>query len=93
VLLHQSVQRGLFRAAIHCSPEALAGGALARVRDGDIIRMDAVAGALDALVPAGEWLQRTPATLDAVPMAQALVAEGDWARVTQLARQAQALRG
>ena len=33
-------------AAIHVSPEALAGGPLAHVRDGDIIRLDAEAGVL-----------------------------------------------
>lgn len=33
-------------AAIHVSPEALAGGLLARVRDGDIIRLDPEAGVL-----------------------------------------------
>jgi phosphogluconate dehydratase len=33
-------------AAIHVSPEALAGGPLAHVRDGDIIRLDAEAGLL-----------------------------------------------
>jgi phosphogluconate dehydratase len=33
-------------AAIHVSPEALAGGMLARVRDGDIIRLDPEAGIL-----------------------------------------------
>ena len=33
-------------AAIHVSPEALAGGMLSRVRDGDLIRLDAEAGVL-----------------------------------------------
>src|SRR5690606_41227291 len=33
-------------AAIHLSPEALAGGPLAKVRDGDVIRLDPDAGAL-----------------------------------------------
>ncbi|MBI2260238.1 MAG: phosphogluconate dehydratase [Caulobacterales bacterium] len=33
-------------AAIHVSPEALAGGMLSRVRDGDVIRLDPEAGAL-----------------------------------------------
>ena len=33
-------------AAIHISPEALAGGMLARVRDGDLIRLDADSGVL-----------------------------------------------
>ena len=55
---------GKVPAAIHCSPEALAGGALARVRDGDIVRLDAVAGTLDALVPADQWAARTAAALD-----------------------------
>jgi phosphogluconate dehydratase len=40
---------GKVPAAIHVSPEAACGGALARVRDGDIIRLDAVAGRLEVL--------------------------------------------
>ncbi len=56
---------GKVPAAIHASPEALAGGPLARVRDGDIIRVDAVAGTLQALVDAEEWAAREPATLQA----------------------------
>ena len=36
-------------AAIHVSPEALAGGPLAHVRDGDIIRLDADAGVLTTI--------------------------------------------
>ena len=47
--------------AIHCSPEALGGGPLARLRDGDVVRMDAEAGLLTALVDAAEWEARTPA--------------------------------
>ncbi len=46
---------GQVPAAIHVSPEALAGGPLGRVRDGDLIRLDAVAGTLAALVDAAEW--------------------------------------
>jgi phosphogluconate dehydratase len=46
---------GKVPAAIHCSPEALGGGPLGRVRDGDIVRLDAVTGTLDALVDAVEW--------------------------------------
>ena len=46
---------GKVPAAIHCSPEALGGGPLGRVRDGDVIRLDAVNGTLDALVDAVEW--------------------------------------
>jgi phosphogluconate dehydratase len=56
---------GKVPAAIHCSPEALAGGPLARVRDGDVIRVDADAGVLQALVDDAEWAAREPATLDA----------------------------
>jgi phosphogluconate dehydratase len=46
---------GKVPAAIHVSPEALGGGPLARVRDGDLIRVDAVRGTLDVLVPTPEW--------------------------------------
>jgi phosphogluconate dehydratase len=55
---------GKVPAAIHVSPEALAGGPLARVRDGDLIRVDAVAGSLQALVPPADWNAREAATLD-----------------------------
>jgi phosphogluconate dehydratase len=47
-------------AAIHVSPEALAGGPLAHVRDGDIIRLDADAGVL-ATVGAGDLAARPAA--------------------------------
>lgn len=60
---------GKVPAAIHVSPEACAGGPLARVHDGDIVRLDAVAGTLDVLVDAAEWQARTPAQ---IPAAQAL---------------------
>ena len=46
---------GKVPAAIHVSPEALAGGPLAKVMTGDLIRLDAVAGTLDALVDAATW--------------------------------------
>jgi phosphogluconate dehydratase len=55
---------GKVPAAIHVSPEALAGGPLARVRDGDLIRLDAVAGTLQALVDDDTWASRERATLD-----------------------------
>jgi phosphogluconate dehydratase len=42
---------GRVPAAIHVSPEAACGGPLARLRDGDVIRLDADAGTLTALVP------------------------------------------
>jgi len=40
---------GKVPAAIHVSPEAAAGGMLARLRDGDLVRLDAQAGRLDVL--------------------------------------------
>ncbi len=49
---------GKVPAAIHVSPEALAGGPLAKLRDGDLIRLDATNGSLSALVPADEWAAR-----------------------------------
>jgi len=52
---------GKVPAAIHVVPEALAGGPLARVRDGDMIRVDAVAGTLDVLVDPAQWATRAPA--------------------------------
>ena len=64
-------------AAIHVSPEALAGGPLAKVQDGDMIRLDAVAGTLDVLVPADQWQSRPNAT----PPASELKANGHgWGR-------------
>ena len=54
---------GKVPAAIHASPEALAGGALAKVRTGDVIRLDAVAGTLDARVDAAAWAARDSAQL------------------------------
>jgi phosphogluconate dehydratase len=55
---------GKVPAAIHVSPEALAGGPLAKVRDGDLIRLDAGAGMLQALVDASTWAAREAATID-----------------------------
>ena len=55
---------GKVPAAIHVSPEVLAGGALGLVRDGDLIRVDAASGTLEALVPAAIWQARTPARAD-----------------------------
>jgi phosphogluconate dehydratase len=56
---------GKVPAAIHASPEALAGGPLARVRDGDVIRLDAVSGTLDALVNEATWAAREAVHIDA----------------------------
>ncbi len=55
---------GKVPAAIHVSPEILAGGPLGLVRDGDIIRLDATTNTLEALVPADVWAARSMATAD-----------------------------
>jgi phosphogluconate dehydratase len=55
---------GKVPAAIHVSPEALAGGALGKVRDGDLIRLDGEAGVLEALVDPAEWAARSHASDD-----------------------------
>jgi phosphogluconate dehydratase len=57
---------GKVPAAIHVSPEAAAGGPLAKVRDGDIIRLDANAETLQVLVSDAEWAARP---LDTMPEA------------------------
>lgn len=40
---------GKVPAAIHCAPEAAKGGPIAKIRDGDRVRLDAEAGTLDVL--------------------------------------------
>ena len=52
---------GKVPAAIHVTPEAAEGGMLARVRDGDIIRVDAVTGVLEIKVDPAELRARDPA--------------------------------
>jgi phosphogluconate dehydratase len=54
---------GKVLAAIHITPEAAEGGPLAKVRDGDVLRIDANTGALDVVSP-GEWRARAPSQLD-----------------------------
>jgi phosphogluconate dehydratase len=49
---------GKVPAAIHVSPEALAGGPIAKLRDGDIVRLCADRGELAALVDIEEWDSR-----------------------------------
>ena len=56
---------GKVPAAIHLTPESAAGGPLARVRDGDVIRLDAQTGQLLLLVPAHELAAREPAAMPA----------------------------
>jgi len=54
---------GKIPAAIHLSPEASAGGPLAKVRDGDIIRLNATVGMVNVLVDEDEWAEREIAEL------------------------------
>ena len=51
--------------AIHLSPEAIGGGAIGLIRDGDIVRLDAVEGTLNALVDPAEWAARKQAATPA----------------------------
>ena len=60
---------GKVPAAIHVSPEALAGGALAKVVTGDRIRLDAVTGTLDALVDEDTWNARSAVGMSATQAA------------------------
>ncbi|OYX25281.1 MAG: phosphogluconate dehydratase [Rhodobacterales bacterium 32-66-7] len=53
---------GKVPAAIHVAPEAACGGPLAKLRDGDLVRLDAEAGTLTALVP--DFDARSPVTAD-----------------------------
>ena len=55
---------GKVPAAIHVTPEAAVGGAIARVRDGDMLRLDAAAGRLDVLGDPAEFAGRAPAQAD-----------------------------
>ncbi|MET0330507.1 MAG: phosphogluconate dehydratase [Dyella sp.] len=55
---------GRVPAAIHVTPEALDGGAIAKIRDGDMIRLDAVNGKLDVLLEDAELAARDKATAD-----------------------------
>jgi len=54
---------GKIPAAIHLSPEASAGGPLAKVRNGDIIRLNATVGMVNVLVDEDEWAEREIAEL------------------------------
>jgi phosphogluconate dehydratase len=56
---------GKVPAAIHLSPEAAKGGPIAKLQDGDVVRLCARLGALDVLVDADEWQKRDLATCPA----------------------------
>jgi phosphogluconate dehydratase len=52
---------GKVPAAIHCTPEALGGGPLCRLQDGDVIRLCGHDGALNVLMDEAEWAHRAQA--------------------------------
>ncbi|HYG27796.1 MAG TPA: phosphogluconate dehydratase [Caulobacteraceae bacterium] len=58
---------GKVPAAIHLTPEAADGGPIARLRDGDLIRLDGTSGALEVLVSEAELHARAPATAPPQP--------------------------
>ncbi|WP_043988846.1 phosphogluconate dehydratase [Pectobacterium parmentieri] len=51
---------GKVPAAIHVTPEAYVGGLLAKVQDGDMIRVDGISGEISLLVDEAELAQRHP---------------------------------
>ena len=55
---------GKVLAAIHVTPEAADAGALAKLREGDMVRIDAEAGTMEAIVDAVEWNARAHAQAD-----------------------------
>ncbi|WCN14621.1 phosphogluconate dehydratase [Marinomonas mediterranea] len=55
---------GKVPAAIHLTPEALAGGLIGKIKDGDLMRLDAVTGTLSLLVSDDELAGREAATHD-----------------------------
>ena len=63
---------GKVPAAIHVTPEASDGGPIAKIRDGDIIRLDAEAGTIAFVGDEREFLSRTPATEDLRPQHQGM---------------------
>ncbi len=54
---------GKIPAAIHLTPEASAGGPIAKIRDGDIVRLNATVGMVNVLVDEDEWAEREVAEL------------------------------
>ncbi|SMQ59456.1 6-phosphogluconate dehydratase [Devosia lucknowensis] len=58
---------GKVPAAIHMTPEAVDGGPISKIRDGDMIRLDANEGTLTFLGDEKEFFSRTPATEDLRP--------------------------
>ena len=55
---------GRVPSAIHVTPEAAVGGNIGKIRDGDIVRIDAAVGVLEAKVDAAALAARAPAQTD-----------------------------
>jgi phosphogluconate dehydratase len=55
---------GKVPAAIHVTPEAAEGGPIARIREGDVVRVDALTGRIEVRVDAAEWEGRSVAHHD-----------------------------
>jgi len=55
---------GKVPAAIHVTPEAAAGGAIGKIRNGDVVRLDAPAGRLEVMVADDVWARRPHAETD-----------------------------
>ena len=54
---------GKIPAAIHLSPEAAAGGAIAKIREGDVIRINATVGTMNVLIDENSWGDRELAVM------------------------------
>lgn len=54
---------GKVPAAVHLTPEAIHGGPISLLRDGDEVELDAINGCLQANVSATEWASRVPAEI------------------------------
>src|SRR6056300_1008881 len=54
---------GKVPAAIHMSPEAALGGAIAKIKEGDMLRINATVGSLNVLVDEDTWFERKVETL------------------------------
>ena len=77
---------GKVPAAIHVTPEAVEGGPIGKIRDGDIIRLDADAGTLEVLVEADDLKTRLAPRIDlsensSVSAASFLPASASWPAV------------
>ncbi len=58
---------GKVLSAIHVTPEAAVGGAIANLRDGDRVLIDGEGGRLEVVVDEAEWRERRPAANTATP--------------------------